>query len=324
MKLLKLLGLIFWIPLWIPFGLHANLIEDYHVKGGIGYRVDSFNWNIADSSGHPNVLSELEWKDIYMAQYSLRFDATFSSQIYVKGQGDYGSIAHGVNIDKDYGKDNRRSIFSFSKNNAGKGCAYDFSGGLGYVYNFQCFRFIPLVGYSYQKLFLRQYDGFQVFYIGHRNPFDPDEGNFKGPIEGLNSSFNATFHGPWVGADFYYDYYQFYYYAGFEYHWADYRGLGYWNLRKDFANDFVHEGKGHGELYRVGVDCDLTCGWGMGLMFTYQNWRVKNGRDRSFFFDFDTDPIPPGGEVPVIVGTTKLNKVSWHSFLLELSIYYSF
>lgn len=302
----------------------ANWIQDYKLKGGVGYRVDHLDWNIADTSGHPNVLSELEWGCVYMAQFSLQFEATLCPQIYLKARGDYGTIAHGTNTDKDYGKDNRQSLFSYSRNKAGRGYAYDGWGGIGYVLNFPCIRFIPLGGYSTHKLALRQFDGFQVFYIGRKNPFDPHSPDFSGPIEGLNSSYTARFQGPWAGADLHWDWCNFHYFMGFEYHWADYRALGDWNLRKEFANDFIHSGKAHGQLYRIGVDCDLTCGWGMGVLLTYQNWKLKNGTDRTFFFNFDTNPIPPGGEVPIIVGKTRLNQVNWNSFLIELNVFYDF
>jgi hypothetical protein len=294
---------------------------------GLGYREDSLNWNIANSDGHPNVLSELTWKDLQMFQVYAGYEAKTYYNLYLKVEGDYAHIDNGYNQDFDFAADNRKELFSYSRNKAGKGEAWDASGALGYVFNIGCSNVAvrPLAGWSQHEQHLRQYDGYQVFYDSDLDPSRPGSGiDFTGPIYGLHSNYRTRWRGPWVGGDFLMSLQKVFVTAGFEYHWPEYKGVGHWNLRDDFADDFVHKGWGQGTKIRLKVQYQAGTNTSFALETSYTNFRLVSGTDHTFFFDEVGPPIPPGAAVPVVVGKTRLNEVNWHSFVIQGNLVYRF
>jgi hypothetical protein len=160
-------------------------------------------------------------------------------------------------------------------------------------------RIIPLIGYSYQVQDMRMTDGNQVV---------PDVGSFSG----LNSSYEATWAGPWLGADI-----QFslpggaQLQANMEVHWPQYDAQANWNLRDDFEHpvSFEHEADGNG--YVVGLDWRQPLGdarWVMGLGMDYQVWKTDAGKDYTY------------GANCNCYGLTQLNEVNWKTASIHLTV----
>ncbi len=100
-----------------------------------GYRQDQFDFNISGRPDGPNILSELTWEDLQIAQ--LGIDAGFRVKprrspigLLVQLEGGYGFIFDGSNEDSDYRGDNRTDPFSIS-NNGADGDVWDLSLGAG-------------------------------------------------------------------------------------------------------------------------------------------------------------------------------------------------
>lgn len=283
---------------------------DVTIDIGAGARQDSLNFNIADPTGSPDVLSELEWKDLHLWLIEADFKLITCRQIYLRLRADYGMIYDGKNRDSDYAGDDRTLIFSEVYCNASKGEAFDLSAGIGYQFLFWCDQIglTPLVGYSHSEQHLRMYDGFQKI-----NAFDPLA---VGPFPGLHSNYRAKWSGPWLGFDLDYsfcDYWKLY--GGFEYHWAFYRGTGHWNLRTDFIDDFKHRGHfAHGTESFLGLNYDFWGNLAFGVKVRYQTMRLHKGMHR-------VKVAVDGG--PVTFGT-RLNEVNWHAFSVLGLLSYQF
>ena len=232
------------------------------VEVGYGYRRDSLDWNIAgDLQGNnPNVLSELTWEDLLIHEIHMGVRADLKNAFFLKGSINYGVIVAGDNQDSDYAADNREMEFSRSNNDADKGNTLDGQFGAGYRFRLisESLSVIPLAGYSYHRQHLSMTDGYQTITW----PGGPPLGSFNG----LDSTYEAQWRGPWIGLDITLETERFTklspisFYAGWEYHWADYYAEADWNLRDDFMHpkSFEHEADGTGMVVNLGVRLRLN------------------------------------------------------------------
>ncbi|HIJ54753.1 MAG TPA: TonB-dependent receptor [Deltaproteobacteria bacterium] len=275
---------------------------------GSGYRSDNLDWNIAgDISGNnPNVLSELNWEDLGIFQVKLD-NVTIFRGIYFRGAVAYGWIITGDVQDSDYLGDNRTLEFSRSNNNADDGNTFDATVGIGYQFSFgsNFLSLAPMVGYSRHEQNLTLTGGNQTI---------PP----AGPFAGLNSTYEAEWTGPWVGADLVFQmpyekkyFEKFSFRVSFEYHWADYNAEADWNLRTDFTHpkSFEHDADGSGWIVSADWNIFFTSQLGFKMSVNYQSWDTDPGNDRTFFSDGTA-------------AETRLNDVNWDSFAIMLGIVY--
>ncbi len=277
----------------------------------LGYRADSLDWTIAgDINGqNPNILSELQWTDLQIAQAKLDVDV-YLADFYFRGGIAYGEIGRGDNQDSDYVFDDRNGEFSRSNNTAG-GEVADASVGLGYRFDttsrsskFNGY-FMPMIGYSIHTQDLQMTDGVQTVVSNVTPPL--------GSFAGLDSSYDTEWEGAWVGLIFgeegskndlaielsiiYYD--------------VDYQAEADWNLRTDFAHpkSYEHLSTGHGITLsldgRAPVGGSKQWFWVFGI--DYGRWQTRAGLDYTYFSDGST-------------GLTRVNKVNWESAAINLGL----
>lgn len=271
---------------------------------GVGYRKDNLNWN--EAGGSVNVISELKWENLEIAQISAAARFNFYSDWSLRGMLAYGRIHSGSNQDSDYNGNNRTLEFSRS-NNQGGGEVRDASIGLGRTlrlldYAGENFLSVtPLVGLSRHQQNLTMTNGFQTL---------PATGSYPG----LDNSYDAQWQGPWVGMDTLLkrgrDWSLT---ATAEYHWADYSADANWNLRSEFSHpvSFVHTAKGQGVLLAAGATYLVSKDWRVGITVEVQQWSTGAGIDRTSFSNGS-------------VGYYPLNGVSWDSKVFNLDVVHRF
>ncbi|MCF6282630.1 MAG: hypothetical protein L3J28_10570 [Candidatus Polarisedimenticolaceae bacterium] len=290
-------------------GVSAGDIET-EVGLDLGYRKVDLQWSIAgDSSGCcPNILSELTWSDVQATQLKATIDTTFSKRFKVFGMAAYATIFSGDNQDSDYIGDNRTQEFSRSNNDASDGDLIDLSIGIGFLLGRAVdeavnrgVRFYPKIGYSYHEQNFVMTKGYQTW---------PPTGSFPG----LNSTYEAVWHGPWMGLamEFELGAKQF---LGveYQYHIAEYTGVGNWNLRSDFEHpkSFEHTDTGYGQILDITYRERLSDAWGWGFGLLIENWQTDIGNDKVFFSN--------GVRVE-----TQLNEVAYSSSTVSFKVDYFF
>ena len=280
-----------------------------------GYREDDFDWNIAgDNEGlNPNIISELTWSDLKMYEIKGKGRVTFLNHLVFDGMYGYASITAGDNQDSDYAGDDRTSEFSRSNNSADDGNVREWSVAGGYKVSLtqedenylfpelEDFYITALVGYSRHEQDLSITDGFQTL---------PPLGSF----DGLQSTYETEWSGPWVGAELSGSMRRFLGSLRFEYHFVDYEAEANWNLRPDFQHpkSFEHIADGgYGLVFSGGGGYQLTDNWSLDLNIDWQNWKMLNGTSRFFLST---------GETP----TQRLNEVNWKSFSVMVGTSYHF
>lgn len=285
-------------------GEPASSLKLFEFFLGAGYRKDNLNWSVA--GGSVNILSELKWENLEIAQISAAARLNFDAEWSVRGMLDYGSIYTGSNQDSDYNGNNRTLEFSRSNNKAG-GEVRDASIGVGRTIRLldnageHYLSVTPLVGLSIHQQNLTMTDGVQTL---------PATGSFPG----LNSSYDARWQGPWVGMDILLESGKDWSLsATAEYHWADYTAHANWNLRPEFSHpvSFSHAAKGQGVLLAAGATYIVRKDWRVGMTVEVQQWSTGSGTDQTFFSDGT-------------VGYYPLNSVNWESTAFNLGVVYNF
>lgn len=280
----------------------------FNIDFGGGYRQDKFKWSIAGPFNEPNVLSEIQWRKLRIAQVGGTAKYVSCRNYAVKIDAAFGRIYHGKMIDADYLGNKKTDLFSLSENNAGKGHVYDLSGAVGYRVTSTCHRFVatPLIGYSQYGQYLHAYDGCQVF-----DAFS----DFRGRFEGLNSTYNTRWFGPWIGLDFEAQVERCaYLYGGFEWHMLTYRGKGKWNLRDDIGS-FYHKAYGYGYLATLGGKWEIWNSWSIGVQGSYRMFRTKHGSEHMKMFPDSDDCFDV---------VTRFNGAIWHSWSVSAILAWRF
>lgn len=271
-----------------------------------GYRQDRLDWTIAGNLNgeNPNILSELAWKDLQIYQIKTNGSVIIDKQFRLEGYYGYGWINDGKNQDSDYAGNNRTFEFSRSNNTSDGDNVSDWSLGLGYQLNLGKVEYLAcddlaltlLGGYSHHEQNLKMTNGFQTI---------PATGAF----DGLNSTYQAQWKGPWLGAELESPSGKFTTLLRIEYHWADYLANADWNLRDDFAHpvSYTHTADGKGVIASFGVGYNVRPNWLVFLKTDIQDWDTTPGIDRTFFSDGDTSD-------------TQLNKVRWQSSAIMIGL----
>jgi len=292
---------------------YAAVFTDYtpSVSVGLGYRRDTLNWSVGGINGNPNILSELKWDELEIAELNTDFRWSNDSRVYLRGGFGIGWIQSGDNQDSDYWGNNRTMEFSRSNNDGGSGGVLYTTLGLGYRFSLSVgnekIHIMPLVGYSYHVQDLEITKGVQTLSeYGNAVPL--------GPFSGLDSRFTAQWRGPWLGVDGELVLNKNHKLLGsFEYHWASYDAEADWNLREDFSHPKSYDqmADGEGIVASLGWRYQSPSSWYAQLGVRYQDWSTDIGRIRFYLSDGTK-------------GTQPLNAVIWDSFSINLGVGYTF
>lgn len=273
-----------------------------------GYRVDELDWNIHSSVRgitDPNVLSELEWKDLSIYQMTGGAEYThrsgFAKGAHVEISGAYGWILSGDNQDSDYLENDRANEFSRSNNDAGDGNVTSFEAAIGWEFSpdllgkYTHFGITPLVGYQRETQDLTMKDGNQTV-------TSPQVGLPLGPFPGLDSRYETVWDGPFAGFKVAAEWPEHCVALRVKYISADYEGEGYWNLRANLAQNpsFLHKADGDGIDLSANYNWRFYDGFELFLDAAYQSWSAEDGVDITF--------ASSGAEL-----VTGLNEVNWKS-----------
>ncbi len=290
---------------------NPNYDLEVGVKGG--YRTSELKWNIAgNTSGtSPNILSELQWKEINGYQFEPSIEYTQKTG-QLRGLNLQASInksitTSGENQDSDYAGNNRTGEFSRSNNSSNAGHAEGFSASIGYAFDLSndrkknVTRFVTLVGYSMQNQKFAIRDGFQTI---------PADGAFPN----LRSSYDIELSAPFVGAELS-SYFADVHHLKFKarYSKGTYNGTGNWNLRSDFAHpeSFKHDADGDGFMFGAEYGWEFYPHTQLTLSSNYNYFKTDHGLDLTYFSNG-------------AIGATRLNEAEWHSIDYMAGLSYRF
>jgi hypothetical protein len=299
--------------LWHPTCASAQAALHYDYSLGTDYRRARLDWNIAGSFAGtmPNILSELTWSDLNVAQVSAALQVTANDRFVLRGRAVYGAVLNGKNQDSDYNGDNRTQEFLRSNSKGGGEIG---EGSIAVGYHWQRFatavgrsvHVTPMLGYSRHLQYLTISDGRQTI---------PS----TGPIANLDSNYNAEWSGPWLGLNLRLE-------AdarnsviiNAEYHRADYYAEADWNLRDDLAHpvSFKHTAQGIGVIVSMAFRHAVAEHWDLVARMEAQKWQASAGIDTLYTINTTTGVLQPTA--------TRLNEVNWRSLSAGVAATYHF
>lgn len=306
----------FVATLFLCLGSVAHAASDISLS--VGKRTDELSWTIAgghcwdNTSGSfrytPNILSELTWSDIESNVFGVTLSGDLRRDLMFRGRIEYGAVSSGKNQDSDYLYDNRGGEFSRSYSDASGGHVMDLSIAVGSENK----KLLPshtrvshiILGFSRNTQAMRMRDGVQVigeFVTGCDSQVYPAGTQYPD----LNSRYEATWSGFFLGGDIAFVKPRVEYRAGAELHAGWYEAEAYWNLRDLY---FEHEAKSaYGLVLMGGVFFPLRADWRVGLSAEYTRWESGSGTDRMW-------------QSGAYAGQAIFNGAEWssHKFLLSL------
>jgi hypothetical protein len=283
-----------------------------------GYRTDRLNWHIAGNvqGNDPTILSELTWSNLKIYQLKLANRTVIRDRFYLRGEFAYGTVVSGDNRDSDYNGDNRTQETSRTLNGVDGNTVWDASVGIGPRFSFFDSTMVvcPLLGYAVSEQDLNIVDGYQA--ISNQPPDTPP----VGPIAGLDSRYQTSWKGPWLGVDLLFSspctmgpFRRVGVIFTGEYHWVDYDADANWNLRSDLDHpvSFSHEAEGSGLVAGATILFETGNHWGIELGMNSKSMTTDAGQDRIYYSDGTSS-------------ATRLNRVHWHAFTVEAGFSYQF
>ncbi len=318
--------------LWPVSYTDANSeVKNLQVEVSQVLRADSFRWSIAGETrngDHLNVLSELKWDDLDVYELQLRASGDLGGiewlnhDLFFTGCLGGGTIYNGQVRDSDFAASNRRLEWSRSVSGAGDGQVVDFSVEIGpvFVLKDRPVKITPILGFQFDYLGLVLQDGRQVYsdQAIYDQYFQESGGTVSvpppGPIEGLDSSYEAYLFGPVVGVRLELPLNEAFSLAtAFRYHLFYYFAQADWNLRTDLDHpvSFEHSAVGDGFDWSLEAFYRLSERWSVMLLGASRYFTTQSGTDKTYLEDGT-------------VSKTTLNKVTWESHSVSLSFQYLF
>lgn len=275
----------------------------------LGHRSDDFYWNIADSDGDPDVLSELAWTLDEMRELRVKGNVSLGNW-QLAWHGARATVEEGTNQDSDYLGNGRTREFSRS-NNTGGGAANDVGVRLGYrfVANVAAapafLTVTPSIGYSRMRQYLTMTDGCQT--IPNPNPLTSCT-----PFANLQSTYDTEWDTLAVGLEVS---------VGLKasplslhmrverFADADYQATANWNLRQNLQHpiSFTQHAEAVGSKGSVGLEYALSGPAVVTLTYAKMKMTTDPGTDTTFLSN---------GQVE----STRLNEVHWTSDTILLGI----
>jgi len=308
------LGLVWWLIFGSPF-LRADSRYEGYLDGylNIGYGGGQLDWNIADSDGQPNVLSELIFNadEVVILELGGRLfvDSGPLNHVFGEMRGWVGLLKNGTSEDRDWNSDDRQDLYSLSRSELYGHNVKKFSLALGYRFPLtEMLTLSPMIGYAHSEQDFQVRNGFQLV---SEAPASGELGSF----EGLDSRYNATWNSGWLGGEIVLNFAEQHdLVLRLEYHAADYEADANWNLRPDLAHplSFRHEiddQKGYlaALRYRYPIYDSLSILVGI----EYEKLKGKDGTDTIFGSDGSTI-------------TSPLNEVNWEFSHFSVGANYRF
>jgi hypothetical protein len=234
------------------------------------------------------------------------------NSLYFEGDVGFGRILDGKSQDSDYFGDNRTQEFSRSYADIKGDGTYDLSVGIGYQFGKKIdaekgsgFLLVPRIGYALRSVNVRVNNGVQVV-----NTLS----SFLGPFDGLDTTYNTKWEGPWIGLRGEFDFnHKVGLFIDAEYHIMDFEADADWNLRSDFAHpvSFEHFADADGGSISAGITFSPTNTFTLVVTASYSESNTDAGLDRTYFSD--------GTSL-----TTRLNEVEWKSASIMFTPIYRF
>ena len=265
-----------------------------------GYRCTNAQWSIAgDLNGQgPNILSELQWKDVGGPYINLGMTWNFWKQLELSATFSETFITSGTATDTDFTGDNRTYPSYHAMLSSNDGSATATASAIGYKFNLhENFSITPSIGYgrNSQSLFLMD-----KYASANSVP--------------LNSCYKMIWKGPYIGLSPSITFSKrLQMLATATYHQVQYEAVANWNVIEAFQHpvSFRHRAKGFGMETEIKLHIRLKSFFSLAAVFDYTYWKTGYGVDELFLSTGETQK-------------TRFNGVLRNQFSAGVGVHFSF
>ncbi len=162
----------------------------------------------------------------------------------------------------------------------------------------------PEIHYSWYLGHAEQEQNF-VFTDGEQI-ISSDDSRPVGAIDGLNSSYEAQWSGPWIGFEMWEKVGSHTILFRYQHYEVDFEATGNWNLQ---ASHFEQEADGEGGTMRIEYQYSFSDYLSLGTVYNWNRWVAKKGTYTLFNADGSSD-------------SALLDKVSWEYYTISINLLY--
>ena len=241
----------------------------------IGYRRVDLSWQTAASTSGsaPVAPFTAEWRHVELVESALSLSYG-NGPLRLRGEFTYGTAFSGTSRLSGYADDSRQQETYRSQSRSDDGERWAGTGAMGCMLTGAWdMRFTPEVGYTWSRQRFALTDGEQIIPA-------------TGPYPGLDSSYQATWQGPFLGLDVALPLgAQWQLQAHAAYRWADYGGKADWNLRSDLTHpdSLVQSAHGDGTAVGLGVAYHPSTHLWWQLDGELEHWQARSGISRTSY-----------------------------------------
>lgn len=138
-----------------------------------------------------------------------------------------------------------------------------------------------------------------------------DDSNPVGAINGLNSSYEAQWSGPWIGFEMWEKLGPHTVLFRYQHYEVDFEASGDWNLEANLQHprSFEQEADGEGGTMRIEYQYSFSDYLSLGTVYNWNRWVAKKGSYTLFNADGSSD-------------SALLDKVSWEYYTISINLLY--
>lgn len=253
----------------------------FDIEASQGYRVDKLQWSVSGASGHPDVLSDITFKDIQIYQTRVKSKASWHGY-FTKVELGYGDILDGRMKDREYLEDGRKFAFSRSRHHVTGSCTLDAVVKVGKDFTVEkVWTVTPLAGYSLNMEKLRIRRGVQTL-----------DASFFGKIkrvhhkiDHVHSRYRAQFDAPFIGISAGRSFLQkFDFFAEYNFLFAmKYHGRGFWNFRDNHFKQESSRHKGFGHIGTLSAGYEIVPNLRTKVEYQFSLLEAKGGEQTDHF-----------------------------------------
>lgn len=326
-----------------------------------GFREDWLKFHIGGNHCHPKNFSQVEWRNLKIAQISGGINYSTCHHYYMRANGSYGRVVDGSgSVSNEWTVPHQPAPHDHHHKRHHDPHHSDYSREHHHQHHHEHHyghqRHHPHYRQEYSKQSAdadRGYVcdasgglGFKVISGGGRGwvagligySYDRQSlkmTNFKQKrdtlnqivpeaLNGVRGSYKTRWTGPFVGIDF----------SGkvecdvtifgsAEWHVCDFRGEGVWQRHPAYKAKIRHHARGYGAVGTLGFDWAPFDHWGFGLIANYQQWSTRKGNNHSSTKSL----LFPSSQLPLsfpVAQKSRLYRVKWISYSLSFATTYRF
>lgn len=302
----RLPAIFVFLLLFIGFSTsHPLSAEDFDntaIALRIGYRNDDIHINAHNKLQGANIFRKQSWNNISIFTYGINASTYTEYNVFLRGKLNYGYIMHmGVSVDNPLVND-----FTRSRNHNTRGTTYEGEIAVGFpLWIRRCdnYHFIPLVGYSFNRIKARSRDHIHLLL---NDSFDSSSHHVNGNIRG-----QVHIQGPFAGIDFVYRCCWWRFYGTYQFHWGHVRSENHYHMPSNFEFRSSNRcSKGFGNTAIIGAGWQFSTEWETALAFEYKNWHSSNGHQKTVLRTTDSSSRVHA----------RVKKFDWNSWGLTLDL----